>query len=129
MVRVFIVEDHPIMRQALLALVNREADLSVCGDAVTAEVALERIAAVAPDVALLDVSLPGMDGLELVARLHGLHPTLRCMMLSGHSERTYIDRALAAGACGYVLKSDVAEIVDGVRSVAEGRTYLSAGCP
>lgn len=128
MVRVFIVEDHPIMRQALLALVNREDDLSVCGEAVTAEVALERIAAVAPDVALLDVSLPGMDGLELVALLTELHPTLYCMMLSGHGERTYVDRALACGARGYVLKSDVVEIVDGVRAVAGGGTYLSAGC-
>lgn len=128
MVRVFIVEDHPIMRQALTALVNREVDFSVCGEAVTGEVALERIATVAPDVALLDVSLPGMTGLELIEHLVERYPNLPCMMLSGHGERAYIDQALAAGAQGYVIKGDVTEIIDGLRAVAAGRTYLSARC-
>lgn len=128
MVRVFIVEDHPIMRSALASLVSREADLAICGQAVTAEVALERLAGSTADVALLDVSLPGMDGLELVATLAQRLPGLVCLMLSGHSERAYIDRALSAGARGYVLKGDVGEVATGIRAVAQGEVYLSAGC-
>lgn len=128
MLRIFIVEDHPIMRSALSSLVGREADFSICGQAVTGEVALERIAGSTADVALLDVSLPGMDGLELVAVMTARFPEIACLMLSGHSERDYIDRALSAGARGYVLKGDVGEVASGIRAVAGGEVYLSAGC-
>lgn len=128
MLRVFIVEDHPIMRSALSSLVGRERDLAICGQAVTGEVALERIAGSTPDVALLDVSLPGMDGLELVEVMQARFPSVACLMLSGHGERDYIDRALAAGARGYVLKGDVGEVVTGIRAVAGGEVYLSEGC-
>ena len=126
MTRIYLVEDHPIMRDALCMMLEMEADMEVCGEAETAEAALGAIAAAAPDVVLVDVSLPGMSGIELVPLLLQREPAFRCLMLSGHREKQYVEQALAAGAQGYVVKSSLLdELTDGIRRVMQGERYLS----
>jgi DNA-binding NarL/FixJ family response regulator len=125
MTRLFIVEDHPVMRQSLRAFVKRQADLDVCGEADTGEAALEQIAQTQPDLVLIDVSLPGMSGLDLLETLRERYPHLPCVMLSGHGERSHVDHALMAGARGYILKGDTDELVEALHKVIQGETYLS----
>lgn len=126
MPKLFIVEDHPVMRQSLRAFVKRQADIEVCGDANTGEAALEQIAETQPDIVLIDVSLPGMSGLDLLEILRERHPTLLCVMLSGHGERSHVDHALMAGARGYILKGDTDDLAIALRKVIQGETYLSS---
>jgi DNA-binding NarL/FixJ family response regulator len=126
MTRLFIVEDHPIMRQSLRAFMKRQAGICVCGEAATAEAALVQIAEAQPEMLLIDVSLPGMSGLELLEQVRQHHPDVLCVMLSGHGERSHVDQAMMAGARGYVLKGDTDELADALHKVIQGETYLSA---
>lgn len=122
--RVFIVEDHPLVRQITSEFVGGLPDVEVCGAASSAEEALNGLP---DDVDLLvvDVSLPGMSGIDLVAEVAARWPTLLCLMLSGHTEVGYVERALAAGARGYVMKGDTATLAESVRCVSDGGTYVS----
>jgi DNA-binding NarL/FixJ family response regulator len=126
MIRIFIVEDHLVMRRALRAALDGEDGLLICGEAASAEAALEEIEGAAPDVVLIDVSLPGMSGLELTGVLRERHPQLTCLILSGHRERTYMLKALRLGARGYLLKEgNSEELRKAVRLVYEGGTFVS----
>ncbi len=125
MIRVFIVEDHPIMRQSLRALLAREADLHVCGEAHNGEEALRLIEVEAPDIVLIDVSLPGMNGIQLVRALHKWRPDLPLAMLSGHGGAAHVQQALKAGARGYILKGRAVELPTAIRQIVAGNTYLS----
>jgi DNA-binding NarL/FixJ family response regulator len=125
MVRVFIVEDHPFMREMLREFIGNEADLEVCDEAGEGDEALGKIEKSLPDVVLIDVSLPGMSGLELVGLLHGRFPDLPCAMLSGHGERSYVDQALAAGARGYILKDNPDVLPGAIRQIVSGEPFLS----
>jgi DNA-binding NarL/FixJ family response regulator len=125
MTRLFIVEDHPIMRQSLRAFVKRQAGLDVCGEAATGEAAISQIDQTQPDLVLIDVSLPGMSGLDLLEVILDKHPDLICVMLSGHGERSHVDQAMVAGARAYVLKGDTDELAVALRKVLQGETYLS----
>jgi DNA-binding NarL/FixJ family response regulator len=125
MTRLFIVEDHPVMRQSLRTFMKRQAYVSVCGEAATAEAALGEIAQVEPDLVLIDVSLPGMSGLDLLKLLREQHPNLPCVMLSGHGERSHVDVALMAGARGYILKENTDELAVALHTIIQGGTYLS----
>lgn len=91
----------------------------------TAEAALEQLAVLQVDLALIDVSLPRMNGIELVAALQQRRPPLPCLILSGYDHPPYVKRALAAGACGYVTKGNPAELLEGIQAVLQGGTYLS----
>jgi DNA-binding NarL/FixJ family response regulator len=123
---VYLVEDHPLMREGLSIFLAEEGDLEVCGTAASGEEALEELArASGVDVAMIDVSLPGISGIDLVRELHRLRPELACLMLSGHGEGTYVDSSLAAGARGYVLKGNPQEITEAIRVVASGGMYVS----
>jgi DNA-binding NarL/FixJ family response regulator len=113
------------MRQSLRAFIKRQADLDICGEADTGEAALEQIAQMQPDLVLIDVSLPGMSGLDLLDTLHERYPDLACVMLSGHGERSHVDHALMAGARGYVLKGDIDDLVVALHRVIQGEIYLS----
>ena len=126
MVQVFIVDDHPAMRLALHSRLEREADLAVCGEAATAETALEQIGWAVPDLVLIDVSLPGMSGIDLARALRERHPDLPLAMLSGHGEKGYVDQAFKAGVRGYILKGGGAELAVAIRQVMRGGRYLSA---
>lgn len=102
--RVFIVDDHSLVRAALKRLLTQESSLEVTGEAASAESALDMLKAARVDIMLVDFSLPGMDGVELIRRLSQSHPGVHCLMVSAHQEQFYIDKALAAGARGYVVK-------------------------
>lgn len=124
--RVVVVDDHPIVRKGLVDLLGEQPDLVVCGQAGTIAEALTVVAAEAPDVALVDLSLGSESGLELVATLAATHPTLRVLVLSGHDERLYAERSLKAGAHGYLMKAASAgELLTAVRRVAAGKSYVS----
>ncbi|MGE5608617.1 MAG: response regulator transcription factor, partial [Bacillota bacterium] len=107
--RVLLVDDHPIVRQGLAVLINEQPDLAVCGEAGNAQDALAITAAAKPHVALIDVSLGSYDGIDLIKDLRSQHPDLLVLVLSMHDESVYAERALRAGARGYVMKNEPAE--------------------
>lgn len=123
--QIYLIEDHPLMQRMMTEFINRMPDLHVCGMASTAEEALDQLPTTAVDLVLVDVSLPDMDGIHLVSELHKEQPALRCLMLSGHQERSYVQRALAVGARGYLAKGNPSELVMAIRQVMKGEIYLS----
>jgi DNA-binding NarL/FixJ family response regulator len=123
---VYIVEDNDRMRALLRDWIDELPGLAVCGAAATAETALEELPDLRVDLAVIDMSLPAMGGIELVAALRERQPGTRCLILSGHNEKSYVERALAAGAQGYLLKGEPAEIENAITMVLSGEQYLSA---
>jgi DNA-binding NarL/FixJ family response regulator len=123
--KIFIVEDHPVMRSTLSGFIQNKPGLEVVGVAATGAEALERLAEVEADLSLIDVRLPGMSGLKLVEQLRERYPNLLCLMLSGHGEIPYIRHAFREGAQGYVLKGKPSEILEAIQAVSSGGTYLS----
>ncbi len=123
---VFIVDDHPLLRQGLALLINREQDLVVCGEAAEAQTAMKEIAAQKPDILIADISLNGPDGLDLLKNLRGLYPSLPVLILSMHDESIYAERALRARANGYIMKQEATEkVLVAVRRILGGDIYLS----
>ena len=124
--KVFVVDDHPIVRQGLAQMINREEDLMVCGEAEDASTVLQAIASVKPDILIVDISLNGPDGLELLKNIRTRYPSLPVLILSMHDESIYAERALRAGANGYIMKHEAAEKVLGaVRQILNRETYVS----
>lgn len=124
--KIFIVDDHAILREGLGALLNQSSDLQVCGEAANAEEALERIDAAAPDLTVVDISLPGSGGLELIKTLKTRHPGLLILVLSMHDEMIYAERSIRAGARGYIMKAQaMSEVQTAIRQVLGGELYLS----
>lgn len=124
--RILIVDDHPIVRHGLALLINQEADLSVCGEAEEAHKAVEAIAALKPDMVIVDISLKSTDGIELVKRIKAQDETLSILVLSMHDESLYTERALRAGARGYIMKQEANEqVVMAIRQVLSGEIYVS----
>ena len=109
--RIFIVDYHPIVREGLSLMMNREPDLMVCGEAEEAATALQAIAASRPDFLIVDISLNGPDGLDLLKSIRVRFPNLPVLMLSMHDESIYAERALRAGANGYIIKQEATEKV------------------
>ena len=121
--RIAIVDDHALVRDGLARLLTLEADLSVVGSCGDGAACLELVAALRPDIVLLDIALPDADGLALVARIRERSPESRVLMLSMHSEPEYAAEAAARGACGLVAKSSSPEVlVDAIRRVAAGES-------
>ena len=124
--RVFIVEDHPVMREGYVSLINAEQDLQVCAEAASAEEAFDRSQVVDYDIAIVDLSLPGVNGVELIKRLLATDPDAQVLVVSAHDEALYAERALRAGARGYLMKYESAKrFVEAVRKVLAGELYLS----
>ncbi len=124
--RVFIVDDHPVVRQGLALLINREADLMVTGDAEEADSALRLIEALKPQVAVVDISLRGPDGLDLLKSIRARFPDLPVLILSMLDEALYAERALRAGASGYIMKQEATEkVLIAIRRILDGQIYLS----
>ncbi len=124
--RVFIVDDHPIVRQGLALLINREADLAVCGDAEEAGTALQRIETMQPDIVLVDISLNGPDGLDLLKSVRAQNLRLPVLILSMMDETMYAERALRAGANGYIMKQEATEkVLIAIRRILGGDVYVS----
>lgn len=120
-----LVEDHPLMRETLGRFLGNMAELDLIGAVANGTEALKLCEDREPSLALIDISLPEMSGLELVRELKDRYPQLDCLMLSAHQEIAYIRRALANGAQGYVLKGDPEELLRAVDAVLAGETYLS----
>lgn len=124
--KVLIVDDHPAVREALAFRIGRQSDMEVCGEAAELNVALRLIAEVQPDIAVIDITLKTSSGLELIKRIKDRDSHVRILVWSMHSEVLYADRALKAGALGYVNKDQATDtIVEAIRSVLQGKVYLS----
>jgi len=123
---VFIVDDHPVFREGLVGLVNREPGLTVCGEATNAPEALTGIERLKPDLALVDIGLPGRSGLELVKDIRAVRRDTAILVISMHDETLYAERVLRAGGGGYLMKQEGPEkIVQAIRCVLAGQIYLS----
>ena len=121
-----IVDDHPMMREGLAQLLDHESDLQACGQADSAGQALNAVNAAAPDLVLLDISLPDRNGLELIKDLHTLHPQLPILVVSMHDEAIYAERVLRAGGRGYIMKQEGGrKLMQAVRQVLSGQVYVS----
>lgn len=124
-VRVFLLDDHEIVRRGVKELLEAEGDLQVVGEAGTAAQALARIPPTRPDVAVLDVRLPDGDGVQVCREIRSAHPEIHCLMLTSFADDEALFQAIVAGASGYVLKQiKGADVVEAVRAVAAGRSLL-----
>jgi DNA-binding NarL/FixJ family response regulator len=124
--RVFVVDDHPLIRQGLAGVIADAGDLEFCGEASSAADALARVAALEPSLVIVDISLRDRDGLDLIKDLKARHPDLRMLVSSMHEESLYAERALRAGARGYIDKgADSEELQAAMRAVLKGELYVS----
>jgi DNA-binding NarL/FixJ family response regulator len=129
-IRVMIVDDHPMMREALRTTIALEPDLVLAAEAEGGQAAIDSLARVKPDVILMDGSMPEMNGMETTRRLRQLQPDLKIIGLTLYEQPTYLEEMIEAGASGYVLKTgSPAEIVKAVRTVAGGGTYFDQSIP
>lgn len=124
MPKVFIVEDYSLLREQLVCLLQTVEGVEVCGAAGSAEEALQEIPTADAEIVLLDVSLPGMNGFEMVSELQNRLPDIACLVISGHRDRLYADRAREVGARGYVAKGDLAALRSALAAVAGGKSYF-----
>ncbi|WP_433715886.1 response regulator transcription factor [Nocardia sp. CA-084685] len=125
MTRVFLVDDHQIVRRGVADLISAEPDLEVIGEAGTVSHAMARIPALRPDVVVLDVRLPDGNGIELCRELLNHHPELRCLILTSFTDEQAMLDAILAGASGYVVKDiDTLELIDAIREVGAGKSLL-----
>jgi DNA-binding NarL/FixJ family response regulator len=124
--RVFVVDDHPIVRQGLVQLVDSQPDMVSCGQGEDVYQSLAGIRAAKPDLVLMDVSLKDGDGLELIKEIRAFNATLPLLMLSMHDETLYTERALRAGANGYIMKQEAPQaLLAAMRKVLSGQVYVS----
>ena len=126
MTKIVVVDDHPLMRKGLVMSLEAETDLTVCGQASNAEEAIGVVESKNPDLVIVDISLPGMSGLELIKQIHAIRPNMKTLVVSRHDEALYAERAIRAGAKGYVMKLQAPDVmVKAVRRVMNGGIYVS----
>ena len=124
--RIFLVEDHPITREGLRSLIRSAPDLEVVGEASSGPDAINLIGSAKPDLVLADISIDGSDGIELTKQLKSIEPDLKVLIVSAYPERVYAERAVRAGALGYVAKQEASGVLlDAIRTVLDGRLHLS----
>jgi DNA-binding NarL/FixJ family response regulator len=124
-IRIILVDDHAILRQGTAELLRREPDLEVIGQAGDGQEAFDLVQELRPDIAVMDVRMPGMSGVEATRRIHELFPNVQVLVLTAHDDDQYVFSLLEAGACGYLLKSaPVAELVKAIRLVKAGESPL-----
>jgi len=125
-VRIVIVDDHPMVRERLAEIINREADMKVCGEAEDRPNALEVIGRERPGLAIIDLTLKRSNGLDLIKDLRAMHPELRILVVSMQEENLYAERVIRAGAHGYITKQEATrKILEAIRLVLSGKVYLS----
>ncbi len=126
MTRIFIVDDHEIVRRGLLQFLNSREEFEVCGEAADANRAISGLNKCSCDIAIVDINLEGISGIDLIKAIRERYKNILILALSMYSGSENVERALKAGAMGYVLKSEPADqIIDGMRSILEGKTYIS----
>ncbi len=125
-IRILLADDHTVMRRGLRLLLEQQTDFQVVGEADDGRQAVELAASLHPDVAVLDIGMPQLNGIEATQKIVTADPAIAVVVLSMHSDETYVLRALKAGAKGYLLKSSAeADLIQGVRAVAEGKSFFS----
>ena len=125
-IRILLADDHQLVREGLRTLLTRAVDMDVVAEADHGDAAVERALALGPDIALLDISLPGADGIEAARRITRARPDIRCVMLTMYDDAANVDRALRAGARGYILKdAGIGTLLDALRAVHRGDLWLS----
>jgi DNA-binding NarL/FixJ family response regulator len=126
MTDIFLVDDHPLMRKGLVRTIENEVDLNVAAQMSSAEEALDEIEDLDPELAIVDISLPGMSGMELIKHLQSRLPDLKILVVSRHDETLYAERCIRAGAKGYLMKQEAGDvIVKAIRKVLNGRIFVS----
>src|SRR5437762_8242145 len=124
--RVLLVDDHPILRRGLAQLINQEADMAVCGEAEDSPKAFQAVSTATPDVMVVDISLKGGNGIELIKNVKARFPDLPILVLSMHDESLYAERALRAGSLGYIMKEEAIEqVLVAIRRALNGEIFLS----
>lgn len=124
--KILLVDDHPLVREWLANLINQQSDMEIRGEAANSAAALELINTAKPDIAIIDISLEGGSGIELIKDIKNLHPGVTVIVLSMHDEMLYAERALRAGARGYIMKREATKkILLGLRAVLSGKLYVS----
>ncbi len=125
-IKILVVDDHPLIREGLSKLINREQDMMVIGEAGTAQEALQKIQEQKPDFIIVDISLTGISGLDLTKNILLLHPDMPILVISLYEESLYLDRVLKAGAKGYLMKQEATEkFVPAIRKILKGEVYVS----
>jgi len=125
-IKIFLVDDHPLVREWLTNLIHQQPDLFVCGESEDAPHALQEISATRPNVAIVDISLKYGSGIELIKSIKAMYPEVATIVLSMHDEQLYAERALRAGARGYIMKRETAKkVITAVRQVLAGKIYMS----
>ena len=124
--KILVVDDHPLVREWLANLINGEPDFEVCGQTGTAREALGLIETLSPQIVVVDISLDGSSGLELIKDVKAVHPKVGMIVLSMHDEMLYAERVMRAGAAGYIMKREATEkVLDAIRTVIQGGLYFS----
>jgi len=124
--RIFIVDDHPLVREMLSNLIRQTPDLMVCGEAEDSKAALQELARSGPDLAIVDLSLGNGSGIDLIRSIRSLFPEVAVIVLSMHDERVYAERSIRAGARGYIMKREsTKKIIEAIHQVLQGNMYLS----
>jgi DNA-binding NarL/FixJ family response regulator len=125
-VKILLVDDHPLVREGVANLIRQQPDLEVCGEAATEPQALQLVGNVQPNVAVVDLSLENGSGLELIKSIKAMYPAVAVLALSMHEESLYAERALRAGARGYLMKREAAKkVIQGIRTVLAGQLFVS----
>lgn len=124
--RIYITDDHPLVRRGLAAMINAEPDLEVCGEAEDCATATSEVAKLRPDIVIVDISLKGNSGIELIKNIKAFDPKIVVAVLSMHDESVYALRVLKAGAKAYVMKQDIAsKVIEAIRKIRKGQMYVS----
>jgi DNA-binding NarL/FixJ family response regulator len=127
-IRVLLADDHALMREGLSALLSAEPDIAIVAQAANGREAVRQAAELKPDIALLDISMPDMNGIEAARIIREKNPATRVIMLSMHADSENVSRALSAGAMGYLLKESASsQVVSALRAVHAGRRFLAPG--
>lgn len=124
--RIIVVDDHPLVRKGLSELINRESDMEVCGEAEDAPEAMQKVAQLKPELVIVDISLKGNNGLELIKNIKAFDPSIQILVLSMHDESVYALRVLKAGARAYVMKQEVVDkVMEAIRRIRTGKLFVS----
>ena len=125
-VTILLADDHTLFRQGVRSLLEKQADIKVIGEAANGQHTLELVRKLKPDLVLLDISMPGLSGLDVIARIKKINPPTKVLILSMYENEDYLYRALRAGACGYILKKVAAsDLLSSIEAAQTGEVYLS----